>query len=348
MIDICGCLHIHTTFSDGGSDIEEVIRTAQKAGLDFIVINDHNTLKAREEGYEGYHDGLLVIVGYEHSPPDDHHYLVMGIDKVIEDKNPENFVKIISDEGGVGIIAHPDHVGVTIAGLRKIPWKRWDLDGFTGTSVWDLMTDIQVKLVTIHTTLWGIAHPVSIITGPRKRTLKRWDEMNKKRRVVGICELDNHGVLVGKKPFIYEIFPNKFAFKTLRNHILLDEELTGNSKDDIEIILQKISLGELHIGFDYYHNTRGFKFYCKYNEEIITMGGRKLFTKGISAFIELPERAHIRLIRDGEVIVKRYSNRLMYKIEESGVYRVEAHKGTRWGRKPWIYSNPIIFTDGDS
>ena len=43
----------------------EIIDAAQMAGLDFLILTDHNTLQAREEGWEGWHDDLLVVVGQE-------------------------------------------------------------------------------------------------------------------------------------------------------------------------------------------------------------------------------------------------------------------------------------------
>lgn len=346
MFDYSGCLHIHTTYSDGSSDIESVIETAKKAGLDYIIITDHDTLKAREDGYEGYHNGVLVIVGYELSPPDRNHFLVMGTDSVIENKNPEVFIDKVRDAGGVGIIAHPDHIGIPKIKLSKIIWSRWDLDGYTGVSVWDLMTDIQLKLKSVPTAIPGIFNPVLYITGPRKKSLTRWDKLNRIRRVVGVCELDNHGVIVGKKPFTYEIFPNRFAFKTLRNHIHLEKALTGDSSRDIDRVLNAISHGKLHIGFDYFYDTGGFDFYCKSGGKTIKMGSRNSFDENTTAYVDLPKRGHIKILRDGEEIFRLFSRSFRFTITDSGVYRVEVYKETPYGLRPWIYSNPIVFTDG--
>ncbi len=56
-----GVVHVHTTLSDGGGTPEEVIRAARATGLDFLGITDHNNLDAKP--FEGYHDGVLVLVG---------------------------------------------------------------------------------------------------------------------------------------------------------------------------------------------------------------------------------------------------------------------------------------------
>ncbi len=47
-----GAIHIHTTHSDGTSTIKEIAKAAKKAGLEWIIITDHNNLKGlREEGW---------------------------------------------------------------------------------------------------------------------------------------------------------------------------------------------------------------------------------------------------------------------------------------------------------
>jgi hypothetical protein len=341
--EIKGAIHIHTTYSDGSSDIEDVIKTAQNCELDFIIITDHDTLKAREEGFEGYHNDLLVIVGYELTPPEDHHYLVLGLDRVIENKEPETFVDEVKENGGVGIITHPDHTGIIDYGLPQISWKKWSLDKYSGISVWDLMTDIQSKITSPFSLIWSVFNPVSVLRGPKEKTLSRWDRLNKNRSITGICELDNHGLIIGKKPLSFEIFPNNFAFKTLRNHLNVSGGLSGKGIEDIDKVISTIEKGNLFMGFDYFHDTTGFKFFCKKGEEIIKMGDRKRLTDEIDAFILLPENGIIRLLKDGKPISVQFSNYLREKIYKKGVYRVEVFKGTIWGLKPWIYSNPIVF-----
>ena len=69
-----GVVHVHTTLSDGGGTPQEVAAAARAAGLGFVVITDHNNLDAK--GFEGYHDGVLVLVGTEISTTAGH---VLGL-----------------------------------------------------------------------------------------------------------------------------------------------------------------------------------------------------------------------------------------------------------------------------
>ena len=48
-------LHIHTRYSDGSGFVREIVAAGREAGLDVLVISDHNTLAARSEGWAGWH-----------------------------------------------------------------------------------------------------------------------------------------------------------------------------------------------------------------------------------------------------------------------------------------------------
>lgn len=60
MIDI----HIHTTHSDGTKTVEEVLKQAEKIGLDYISITDHENCKAyqeiEEKNLKQYYHGTLI------------------------------------------------------------------------------------------------------------------------------------------------------------------------------------------------------------------------------------------------------------------------------------------------
>ncbi len=49
--DYRGALHVHSRYSDGSGPVDEIVAAAQAAGLDLLLIADHNTLAARTEGW---------------------------------------------------------------------------------------------------------------------------------------------------------------------------------------------------------------------------------------------------------------------------------------------------------
>src|SRR5438552_14694162 len=79
-----GNMHMHTPYSDGAGSHAQIARAAQIAGIDFIIVTDHNVLVQGVEGYygddkEGY---VLVLTGEEihdqHLDPQINHFLVYG------------------------------------------------------------------------------------------------------------------------------------------------------------------------------------------------------------------------------------------------------------------------------
>jgi len=67
--ELRGAWHVHTTRSDGRGSPTDVARAARSAGLDFVVLTDHNPAElptpAREEG-------VLLVPGQESSTPFGH------------------------------------------------------------------------------------------------------------------------------------------------------------------------------------------------------------------------------------------------------------------------------------
>src|SRR6266498_6012642 len=76
-----GALHMHTIYSDGTGTVEELARAARAAGLRWIIVTDHDTLEGQR--FEGWIDGVLVIVDHEITP-DRNHFLALNVDEVID------------------------------------------------------------------------------------------------------------------------------------------------------------------------------------------------------------------------------------------------------------------------
>ena len=152
LYDYSGVIHIHTSFSfDGHEDIKKVIEAAKEHKLDFLMLTDHDHLEARDKGWEGWQGNTLIIVGQEVSPRFNH-YLAFDITHPVafsddpEGKRPQEYINEVNRQGGFGIIAHPDHEGTQTFHVKHYPWNDWTVDGYTGMSVWDFMTDWQKSL----------------------------------------------------------------------------------------------------------------------------------------------------------------------------------------------------------
>jgi hypothetical protein len=67
-------------YSDGSGRIEDIIKTAKELKADFLVSSDHNTLKPKSDGLEGYYDGLFYFAGEEINT-EFGHFLALGSKK---------------------------------------------------------------------------------------------------------------------------------------------------------------------------------------------------------------------------------------------------------------------------
>ena len=78
LTDLTCVIHAHTIHSDGTGTVADVVRGAQRAGVDVMLLSDHNTLAGKVD--EGWYEGTLLLVGEEISPKRRDHTLSFGTD----------------------------------------------------------------------------------------------------------------------------------------------------------------------------------------------------------------------------------------------------------------------------
>ena len=343
--DIRGAIHCHSTYSDGTGDMEEIAKAANDAGLDFVIMTDHDQLKPAEDGLEKYHDSVLMIFGAEITPAKNH-YLVFGEKKLknvekLKDLGPQEMIDAVAKQGGLGFIAHPDHLGTKKLDIPSLRWEAWDADGFTGMGVWDLMTDWQAQLDRDDIGLEIHKDFEDWLSGPRIETIKRWDELNMKRKVVGIGEIDNHRLRREFNGETIEIFPYETAFKTISNHVLIDRPLDRDVKKAKKQILDALRHGCLYVSFDFWDDPTEVLFEVDNGEKVATMGDSiELGPEKTELVASFPEDALLNVYRDGQSILEEEGNEILIEIGEPGVYRVEAMRNDI----VWVLSNPIYVT----
>ena len=137
-----GAIHIHTRASDGAEKLPSVIRAAQRAGLDFIIVSDHNTLHYLKTGMEGWHGRTAVIVGEEISSGCGH-CLALGTARELGHlrNRPQAYIDEIHKQGGVAFVCHPHAHHEPFRPKRNYAWKDWSVEGVDGIEVWSYMYD---------------------------------------------------------------------------------------------------------------------------------------------------------------------------------------------------------------
>ncbi|MBN1828812.1 MAG: CehA/McbA family metallohydrolase [Deltaproteobacteria bacterium] len=340
-----GAVHVHSVHShDGRRSVDHILKSAKRAKLDFIMLTDHGNLSAKER--EGWQDGVLLAVGEEITPRFNH-YLVFGMDDCIdvreeEDVPPGSYVAAVAKSGGIGIIAHPDHQGAPLFHVKHYPWCDWSVSGFTGMGIWDFMTDWQSALTSFHRALWAYCFPASVLKGPRRETLSRWDSLIRFGPVVGVGELDNHDTLYSLGGIALGVFSFRRAFHFIRTYIFSETPFCGDRTKDISLLLSSLRRGRAFAALDYYKCARGFVFYLS-DGEITAWPGDRLVVKGeYRVEVSLPSSGHIRIIRDGTLAAAGEGQSLSLVARDRGCYRVEVFSMTGSVMHPWIFSNHIV------
>ena len=347
LYDYTGVIHLHSSYShDGRTPVEKIVRAAQANGIDFLMLTDHSTLAARRNGYERWHGGVLLIVGQEISPRFNH-YLAFGIDEEVivnEDDTgakPQDYIDRVIQQGGIGFIAHPDHEGTSMFHVKHFSWKDWSVSGFTGMGVWDFMTDWQGMLRSIPRALAGYFFPAYVLQGPREDTLKRWDDLNARGRVVGIGELDNHDTPYRIGGITVNVFPFQKAFRFIRTHILVDAPLSGETGQDIRTLLTALKRGRAYIAMEYFRDAKGFSLAIADTDQEATVGDEFSLHEKAVLRVTIPDNGNIRVIKDGQLCSQACGTSIAQTVSRKGVYRVEVYAKV-WGKyRPWIFSNPV-------
>ncbi len=344
-VRVAGAVHVHTSFSDGGGTPEEVAAAAKRAGLQFVVITDHNNLDAKP--FEGYHDGVLVIVGTEVSTAAGH-VLGLGIaDPVFRfSGDPLDALDDIRLLGGSGYAAHPLSLRPDFA------WSGWNLPGAWGIEL--LNGDSQWRAAGF----WRLARSAGLyalnaryallgsLTSPGA-ALARWDGLLARRDTPGIAGADAHNRAPLHKRWQPRLPSYESIFALAKNHVLLDTPLRGDAAADTAAILSALAHGRCYVALDALAPAGSFSFKAESPRARATMGETIEPQAGLylRAGGALPAGAFLTLLRDGQKLVEK-QRALDVAPPGPGVYRVEV-RVPGWD-VPWLLSNPIYIFDPDA
>ncbi len=345
MFEYTGVIHVHSKYSDGSGSVEEIVKAAKESDLDFLILTDHNTLRALDEGYEKWYGRTLLLVGSELNDKENkNHYLAVGINKAFSTRLPaKEYVKKVNESGGVGFIAHPHEKRSSMKEHPPFPWTAWDIEDFTGIEIWNHMSEWMEGL-TEENKYNRAVHPLRSIVAPPKETLQVWDELNLKRRVVGIGGVDAHAHKVNLLGFFeIEIFPYKVLFKSIRTHVLTEQKLSTDNdplkfKETKKLFIDALRKGHCFVSNFYHGDAAGFRFFAESKGKHYQMGDTVPELKSVKLRVLLPNpNATIKLIKNGESVAEIKDKEAKFVVDNAGAYRIEVFlEGNAW-----IYSNHI-------
>ena len=350
MPELVANLHIHTVYSDGTGTHQQIAQAALQAGLDVVIVTDHNILV---QGLEGYHQDsthqLLMLVGEEvHDPlrdPQKNHLLVLGAGREMSGygANPQNLIDQVYKAEGLSFIAHPVDPELPLFGEGDYSWVNWDVRGFTGIELWNGFSELKSVVTSKVNAIFYAYFPQYIARGPLPATLKKWDELTAKgQKVVAVGGADAHALHMHMGPLHRTIFPYSFHFRAVNTHLLSEHDLTGNLANDKAMIYQALRQGHAFAGYDLPASTRGFRFTAQGRDASVSMGDDIKIGNGVTLQVHLPQKAECRLLCNGSVI-RTWTDREIcaHTAVQPGAYRVECYLEHLGQQRGWIFSNPI-------
>jgi len=336
-----GAIHIHTSYSDGGGDMGEVVGAAKRAGLDFVIVTDHNSLQARKEGWEGWHDGVLVVVGAEVSPQFRAHCVALGVEDVegLEELDEEEYLRRIRQQGGIAFMAHPLGRQLKLLKFQWMHWQDWLAPNVVGFELWSFMHD-WITDVSWLNVVQSCRNPEQRIKGPSAEILAKWDEATQKTRLVALTSIDAHARAFITKRFT--LFPYEFLFRTTLSYVWCDA-FSGNAEADIKKLYGGLTSGQTAGVYERLGSGEGLEFVCRNGSESVTMGHETQINGTCHMSVVSPQTAQITLLCNGRTIARATGREIETQLFTPGVYRAQL---TIDGR-PWIYTNPIYIRDHD-
>ncbi|TPW06889.1 MAG: PHP domain protein [bacterium] len=354
--DYAGLIHVHTTYSDDATGTyEDLARVAGGQGIRFVVVTDHETLKAIGDGKQGWRNGVLMLTGVENARPEGH-LLGMGISNAPNRREVPTtaYLQAVKAQDGLSILAHPAH--------RKWAWEGPVDERIDGIEILDLAD--QFYAAPLEAKLAAVAMlPVNRMAGylelgtKAEPALRIWDRITQQRRFVGLYAADLHQAieLWGEEKMVFP--PAEDVMRIARNHIVSAKPFSGEFTADADLVYGAIRAGHLYVAVDVLGDSTGFMFKASNRGGEAWMGDEIRAAPGTRYTVELPESAQrleavVRVLRNGIEVARSAAGQRVYQFvdDRPGIYRVEVTTmvPTAFGpdrEMTWIYANPIYARD---
>jgi hypothetical protein len=339
---IRGVIHVHTNRSDGTGSVDDVLRAAATAGLKFVVITDHGD-GTRAPDLPDYRNGVLYIDAAEISTQDGH-LVALGLPRAPYPLGGEgrDVVDDIHRLGGLAIAAHPG------SPKRELQWTDWNvpLDGLEWLNADSEWRDERPWTLARALLTYPFRPPqaLALLLDRPDAVIRRWDELARQRRVVGLAAVDAHarvGVRSLGEPYDstgslhFPSYANTFREFSID---LSNARLSGDANADARVVIDAIREGAFYSTIDALAGPAALS---------VTATGEGRADLRVEA--QAPGDATITLFRDGAPVASAQGGQLEHDASSGpGVYRVEVTLPGSPGTPPvpWLMSNPIYVNRG--
>jgi len=327
---VVGAVHMHTTESDGGGTVDDLVDAALANGLDFIVVTDHNI--ERRSSFE-YRRDVLILYGEELTLPNMGHAMLLDVDTVrlmepdsVDRARAIPFHRTLAD-AGLRVAAHPNG--------RRYWWDR-TMGAVDGMEIWNADSEWRndgvidwleaLTLLPFRPELGMMA----LVDRP-DRNLALLDSVSLTRRISTTCAVDAHAAIKITDGWVIRFPTYRMTLGLLQQHVPVSAPMSGDADQDGRILTNALRNGGGYCALGGLADDRGIRIDVENDEVVVLLPN------------DLPQ-ARIRVYRDGDLLMEQEGTSARAPAATSGSYRVEVDVRarllrTRW--LPWILTGPI-------
>ena len=363
--DYAGVLNVHSNRSNGSATIAEIHQAASNAKLDYIILTDTNDFEPPVNN-EAYLDDTLLLIGGEYSYidsrlinlnfTDTEHLQGPGRSQVIFADLLDKTKEDRPDETGFLLLAHPNKPGYEME--APLPLGMDGVEIYNQKSIWQLAwlnkrsSFLWALFLYPINMEWSFTRLFASYTNPE---LALWEKENLKRPLVGFAGADADSNT--RLPWGSWQFPSyETYFSILRNHVLIESELTGDTESDSKKILGALEKGQFYISLDLIGNAEGFEAYVLAKDTTLyPIGSRVDLNKADKLIVDLGTKPEVEfrviIFKNGERILSSNSLKTEMIIHSEGIYRAIVQvklefpfEGERWVN--WVVTNHFYLNQG--
>lgn len=351
-----GVIHIHTQYSDGSGTYPQIGEMCDSLGIHFAIISDHNTVQPMMDSLSRRFGMALIIPAVEISTDGEHgHFLVIGDSIPLVPRNGVTSDSVFHDalrKGSIVILAHVFHPRSTL------DWDNWNIGSFTGIELYNFdegwrstLNFFQInKLIGAYCAYGFEPDALNYLLEYPAKEMKKFDDLNVTRKVVGIGSLDAHSNVRLGKNVSWHLPSYQSLFNLVHTVIVTKQQFNGLYQHDRELVLTAIRNGNTFVAFSGLEQARGFLFTARSETTEAVMGDSLRMDRSATLHADMPDSEDVetQIVWNGKVI-GTYQNvgSLEITVTNPGEYRMQVFQKRimlpLFTKRlfPWILSNPI-------
>lgn len=341
-----GVIHVHSGRSDGSGSVSDIAKHAQQAGVDFVVITDHEAgAEARLEA--GYYGNVLVLIAAEISTPEGHFLYIPHPDSSFFE--PKFVSEHLYDLKNNAIIigAHP-----VLQKNRLTEKAAKSIQGIeTVNADYQWRTTSKLSLLQALVLYPFVDYSMNLIPRYPNESMRIWKEQQAENgeNYVMVGSADAHARIEVTDSYFWE-FPSYYkVFRMIQTKVMTEKPLSGDYLTDARLVYNAIKKGNSFVAFEGFGSTAGFFFTANGPDAEYGIGDQPELEHVTKFNIHVPLEDNIRVyIKTPEkVVLVDEKPEVEFMVQERGKYYVEVFQLRKSLTEkdlveiPWIITNAI-------